>query len=123
MTVIHSVSIHSRSTMKTVTKILTTLTLSLSLVGIANASTLVAKNKSISTELCMAAASGSRISMNKAIRESRLSNSYVVYNIKCNEQNITDFVTKYGKSPKQMNALLNRGRTKGHVSINDIASL
>ena len=109
--------------MKTVTKILTTLTLSLSLVGIANASTLVAKNNSISTELCMTAASGSKNAMHKAIKESRLSNSYVVYNIKCNEQNITDFVTKYGKSPNKMNALLNRGRNKGNVSINDIASL
>ena len=109
--------------MKTVTKILTTLTLSLSLVGIANASTLVAKNNSISTELCMTAASGSKNAMHKAIKESRLSNSYVVYNIKCNEQNITDFVTKHGKYPNKVNALLNRGRNKGQVSINDIASL
>lgn len=123
MSAIHNLSIHRRSTMKTVTKILTTLTISLSLVGLANASTLVAKDNSISTELCMKAASGSRIAMHKAIKESRLSNSYVVYNIKCNEENITDFVSKYGKSPEKMNALLNRGRIKGHVSINDIAAL
>lgn len=109
--------------MKTVTKILTTLTISLSLVGLANASALIAQDSSISTELCMKAASGSRVAMHKAIKESRLSNSYVVYNIKCNEQNITDFVSKHGKSPEKMNALLNRGRVKGHVSINDIAAL
>jgi hypothetical protein len=109
--------------MKTLTKILATLTLSLSVVGISNASTLVAKDNSISTELCMTAASGNRAAMHNAIKNSRLSKSYVVYNIKCNAQNITDFIAQHGKNPNKMNLLLNHGRNKGQVSINDIASL
>jgi hypothetical protein len=109
--------------MKTLTKVLTTLTLSLSISGIVNASTFIAKDNSITTELCMAAASGNRVAMHKAIQNSRLSKSYVVYNVKCNTQNITDFVSQYGKSPERMNTLINQGSKKGHVRINDTASL
>jgi len=109
--------------MNKLTKVLTTLTMSLTVVGMANASTLIAKDNSIATELCMKAASGNRVSMNNAILDSGLSRTFVVYNVKCNNTDITDFVEQYGKKPEKMNALLNRGRTEGDVTIHDLASL
>jgi len=109
--------------MKTFTKILATLTLSLSVAGMANASILIAKDSTVSTELCMKAASSSLFSLHKAIKKSGLSKSFVVNNIKCNEQNITEFVSQFGKSPVKMNALLNQGLKKGQVTINETVSL
>ena len=109
--------------MKTITKVLTTLTLSLSIAGMANASTFTAKDNSVTTELCMTAASGNRVAMSKAIKSSRINKSALVNKVKCNDQNITDFVAQYGNSPEKMNALLNRAIKKGSVTINDIASL
>ena len=108
--------------MKTITKALVTLTMSLTLVGAANASKLVATDNQISTELCMIAAQGNRVKMHNAIKNSRLSKSFVVYNVKCNDKDITEFVTQYGKYPSKINALLNKG-LKSRVSINDIAAL
>jgi len=109
--------------MKTITKILTTLTVSLSLVGMANASNLVANDDSITTQLCMAAASGKRTVLHNTIKNSGLSKSFIVYNVKCNDKNITDFVVYHGESSEKINAVLNRARTKGKVSINDVAAL
>ena len=109
--------------MQTLTKVLTTLTVSLTLTGMASATTLVAKDHSISTELCMTAASGNRATLNNSIKNSGLSKSFIVYNIKCNSQSITDFVAQYGKSPTKINKLLNRAKNKGKVTISDIASL
>jgi len=109
--------------MKTFTKVLATLTLSLSVAGMANASSLIAKDNSVTTKLCMTAATGNRIDMQQAIKSSRLSKSFVVKNIKCNEQGITEFVAQHSKSPTKMNALLNQSLNKGQVTIQDLASL
>jgi len=109
--------------MKTITKVLATLTMSLTLASVANASNLVATDNQVSTELCMIAAQGSRAKLHNAIKDSGLSKSFVVYNVKCNDKNITEFVAQHGKSPKKINTLLNKGRNKGKVSISDIASL
>ncbi len=109
--------------MKTFTKVLATLTLSLSVAGMANASILIAKDSSVSTELCMKAASSNKFALNKAIKSSGLSKSFVVNNIKCNEKNITEFVSQHGKSPVKMNALLNQGLKNVQVTINETASL
>jgi len=109
--------------MKTFTKVLATLTISLTLAGAANAKTFVATDSKISTELCLIAAQGNRAQMHNAIKNSGLSKSFVVYNVKCNQQNITEFVAQHGRSPKKINALLNQGRNKGKVSINDVAVL
>jgi len=117
--------------MKTLTKtlskkfatVLTTVTLSLSVAGFANASSFVAQVNSATTELCMTAASGNRVAMNKAIKSSRISKSALVYKVKCNDLNITDFVAQHGDSPEKMNNLINKGLRKGQVSITDTASL
>jgi len=109
--------------MKTFTKVLATLTLSLSVAGMANASSLIAKDNSVTTKLCMTAATGNRIDMQQAIKSSRLSKSFVVKNIKCNEQGITEFVAQHSESPTKMNALLNQSLNKGQVTIQDLASL
>jgi hypothetical protein len=109
--------------MKTLTKVLTTATLSLTLVGMANAATLVASDKSLTTELCMVAAQGNRAAMFNAIKASSLSKSYVAKNVKCNDMNISSFVDLYGKSPEAMNNMIQSGQKQGDVSITDIASL
>ena len=109
--------------MNNLSKVLATMTMPLAIAGMANASELVAADNSVSTKLCMAASQSSRITMLNAIKGSGLSKSYIIYNVKCNDQNITDFVALHGKSPIKMTTLLNQGRNKGHVTINDIASL
>jgi len=109
--------------MNTFTKVLATLAISVSLTSAANATKLVVTDNEISTELCITAAQGNRAKMHNAIKNSGLSKSFVVNKVKCNDQNITDFVAQYGKSPAKMNALLNQGRRKGNVNISDIAAL
>lgn len=109
--------------MTTLAKFLTTLTITLSVTSMANGATLQATDKSLSTNLCMKAAQGNRAVMHNAIKESGLSKSFVVYNIQCNNQNITEFVAQYGQQPEKINSLLNQGKQAGKVSISDIASL
>lgn len=123
MSAISDQAINRRVTMNTFTKTIATLTIALSSIGAANAASIVPENNSITSNLCATAASGNRAAMHNAIKESGLSKSFVVYNVKCNDESITSFVKNYGKSPEKMNMLLQQGRHKGQVSIHDIASL
>lgn len=99
------------------------ITLSLSLTATANATNIVAKDDTRATKLCLTAAQGNRAAMYNAIKASGYSKHYVVNNIKCNNQHITEFVAQHGKSPDRMNAILNNHRSTQRVSITDIAKL
>ncbi len=99
------------------------ITLSLSLTATASATDIVAKDDTRATKLCLTAVQGNRAAMYNAIKASGYSKHYVVNNIKCNNQHITEFVAQHGKSPDRMNAILNNHRSTQRVSITDIAKL
>ncbi len=105
------------------TKILTTSAITLTFAGIANAATFTANDHSPATQLCMKAASGNLAAFASAVKSSGYSKQFVVYNIKCNDKNITDFVAQHSQSPEKMLKLINQGRHFGKVSITDIAAL
>ncbi|WP_448564610.1 DUF3718 domain-containing protein [Thalassotalea ganghwensis] len=109
--------------MKTLTKVLATAVISIATVASANAANFKASNESNITNLCMVAAQGTRIEMNKAIKESGFSKSYIYENVNCNNQHITDFALDNNPTPDKVAALLMQGQRKGSVSINDIAKL
>ncbi len=109
--------------MNTLTKVLTTLALTVTVAGAANAAKLVASDNYVTTDLCIKAAKGSKIVLLKAIKSSGLSKSFVVNNVKCNDSHITYFVAKHGNKPEAMNDMLNQYLKAGKVSISDIASL
>ena len=108
--------------MKTLTKVLATTIISIAAIGSTNATSYSATNESNVTNLCMVAAQGSRIEMNKAIKESGLSKSYIYENVNCNNVHIADFALSHNPSEK-VAAILMQGQRKGTVSINDIAKL
>ena len=99
------------------------ITLSLSLTATASATDIVAKDDTRATKLCLTAVQGNRAAMYNAIKASGYSKHYVVNNIKCNNQHITEFVAQHGKSPDKMNATLNNHRSTQRVSITDLAKL
>jgi hypothetical protein len=99
------------------------ITLSLSLTATASATDIVAKDDTRATKLCLTAVQGNRAAMYNAIKASGYSKHYVVNNIKCNNQHITEFVAQHGKSPDRMNAILNNHRSTQRVSITDLAKL
>lgn len=109
--------------MNTPTKALTISTLFLLLTGITHAATFEAKNNSITTQICIAAAKGHRARLHKTIKDSGLSSIYVTNKVKCNDQNITAFVTEHGKSPDAINNMLNKYRKDKNTSHVSLAKL
>lgn len=109
--------------MKTFTKILTTLTVSLAIVGGANATSFEPTNNSATTQVCVAAAKGSKINLRKTIKENRLTNQYVANKVFCNDLHIMKFVNVYGKSPEKINGMLSQYRNDKRVEITDLAKL
>lgn len=109
--------------MNTFTKTLTTIALTLSTIGMANAANaVVAADDSVTTKLCVTAAEGSRIQLHKAIEDSGLSKKYIAQNVTCNDQNILEFVQVHSESPETMNKVLTNGRYNTNVKITDLAS-
>lgn len=109
--------------MNTITKILTTLTLTLAITGSVNAASFKATDNLATTQVCVAALKGSNIKLRKTIKENRLSNRYVANKVFCNDLHIMQFVTKYGKSPEKINSMLSKYRTPQRVEITDFAKL
>ncbi|MDP2561348.1 DUF3718 domain-containing protein [Psychrobium sp. 1_MG-2023] len=109
--------------MKTLTAILSTLTLTIGLTGAVNAATLEATDNSASTNICMKAAQGKKVALHHAIKESKLSKDYVVNKLSCNDLSITAFVAQHGSSPQKINKYLESYRHSGHVTIAKVSSL
>jgi len=109
--------------MNTLTKTLTTITLTLSTMGVANASTkVVAADDNITSRICVAAAGESKIQLHKVIKESGLSKKYIAEKVTCNNQNILSFVQEFGDDPEKMNNALTNGRFNTQVNITDLAA-
>jgi hypothetical protein len=109
--------------MNTITKILTTLTISFAAVTTVNATSFEATNDSATTQVCMAAVQGSKVNFRNTIKENNLTNSYVANKVECNDQHIMKFVAKYGKAPAKINGILRKYQKSAHVEITDLAKL
>lgn len=104
-------------------KTLPTIVFTLSTVGVAHAaSKVVAGDDYITSKICVAAAGKSSIKLHSVIKYSGLSKSYVVENVKCNDQNILAFVQEFGDAPEKINNSLTNGKYSTHVRITDLAS-
>ncbi|MBO1254686.1 DUF3718 domain-containing protein [Alteromonas sp. 5E99-2] len=110
--------------MKTLTKVIATTVLTLSTIGFASASEqLVPTDSFAGTKLCVVAAKGNKLSLNKEIRESRVSKQYLVENLKCNGMDLVSFVEQYGSNPHNINTFLAGKDYSKNSSTTDIASL
>ena len=109
--------------MNTLTKILTTLSISLATASSVNATSFEATNNTATTKVCIAAVEGSKIKFKRVIKENHLNFWYVANNIECNDQHIMTFVTKYSKNPQQINSMLSKYRKSPRVEITDLAKL
>lgn len=113
--------------MKLITTVITVATLSFAFSSNANStvltsSTLVSANNSASTKLCMSAAKGSRVALLTSIKQSGYSRKYIKDNLLCNDLPVSDFITKYGKSPEKINLMLDPKYRQGQVTINDVTA-
>lgn len=105
------------------TKTLTTIVLTLSTMGVANASTkVVAADDYITSKLCVVAAEKSKIQLHNFIKESGLSKQFIAKNVTCNDQNILEFVQEHAENPDKINNLLTNGRYTTKVKITDLAA-
>ncbi|MFT4652402.1 MAG: hypothetical protein ACJA0G_000390 [Kangiellaceae bacterium] len=83
--------------MKLLTKVTVISALTFSLAGIANAgSALETTDNYITSKLCVAAAQGDKAKLARGMKSARLSKSYVINKMKCNNLSFTTFVDKYG---------------------------
>ena len=105
------------------TKTLTTIVLTLSTIGVANASTkFVAADDYLTSKLCVVAAQGSRIQLRSMIKESGFSAKHIAKNVTCNDQNIVEFVQDHAENPNKINRLLMGGKYRTQVNITDLAA-
>lgn len=110
--------------MNKLTKTLSTIVLTLSTIGMANAAnSVVAADDYVTTNLCVVAAEGDRIKMHKAIKDSRLSKNFIAENVTCNDQNILAFVEAHAENPTKINNLLMNGQYDTEVKITDLAAV
>ena len=96
--------------MKTLTKTLAIISLSLGAITVANANpVLVSTDNSQSTEICMAAASGSKLQLRQAIKDTGLTKQKVNNLISCNGLTLVDFVEAYGSDVVEVNDYITNG--------------
>ncbi len=107
--------------MNTFKKLIVVATLSSGFVFSSQAAELKAGDNSIYTQLCMSAASGSRVALYNSIKASGHSTKFVNESVQCNTKDIIAFVKQYGKNSEAIANMLDRRGTK--VSITDLAML
>ncbi|MGV2873913.1 DUF3718 domain-containing protein [Colwellia sp. E150_009] len=104
-------------------KALTVITLTLSTMGVANAtSNVVTADDYVTSKICVAAAGESKIKLRNVIKDSGLSKRFVVNKVTCNDQNILEFVQEYGDKPEVMLNVLTKGKYNAKVNITDLAA-
>jgi hypothetical protein len=107
--------------MKNLTKSIFIAALACSSIGFANAaSEFVAGNNNAGTEVCIAAAQGSRLKLLKTLNESGVSKRYVVKNVKCNEQDFITFVEQYGNNVEKINNFMTNGAYSENLEMRNL---
>jgi hypothetical protein len=107
--------------MKTFTKIATAFTLTIAAAG-ASALEFQATDKYVTTNLCMAAAEGSKMNMRHAIKDSNLSKHFIVKNVKCNDQDFLAFTQQYNENSDKIIEMLNGNSQQRSITITDIVA-
>jgi hypothetical protein len=87
----------------------------------AQATKVIALDKSIATDLCVTAVTGNRAAMHSSIRSSGYTPEFVANNVQCNGVNLLSFIESQGKNSSSMLKMLDRTSTS--VSITDLASV
>jgi len=101
-------------------KKLATVIIALGLVSSASAAKFSAIDKSITTDLCMTAASGNRAAMHNTMKSSGYSSKFIVNKVQCNGESLLSFIEHNGKNSASMLKMLERRKTS--VTITDLAS-
>ena len=110
--------------MKTTTKLFTALTLSIATMGFANAKqVIVPADDSATSNVCVAATTGSNLKLRNAIEDARLNKQTVVDKVKCNDQAFLAFVENHGKNPEKIINMMTNGNADQNVTITDIAAV
>ena len=109
--------------MKTFTKTIAIATIAFSSIGFANANNLlVPADDYITTDLCIVASQGSKVTLSKAIRKAGLTKQFVANKVKCNELDFTAFVEQYGSNVEQINNFMTNGNYSQNVEMPELVS-
>ena len=110
--------------MKTLTKVIAISVLTLSTIGFASASEkLVPTDNFTGTKLCVVAAEGNKLQLNRAINKSGMNKGYIVENLKCNGMDLLSFVEQHGSNSHTINTFLAGKDYNKNKNTTDIASL
>jgi hypothetical protein len=110
--------------MNTLTKAIAITTLTLSSIGLANASkVIVPTDNYVTTKLCVVASEGNKTKLFRAIKKAGLSKHYVTENMKCNEMNLISFIEQYGTNVEKMNNFLTNGKYSNNADVANVAAL
>lgn len=110
--------------MKTLTKVIAISVLTLSTIGFTSAAEQLAPTDNFTgTKLCVVAAEGNKLKLNREIKESGLTKRYVVNNLKCNGMDLVSFVDQYGSNSHNINTYLAGKDYSKNADTTDIASL
>lgn len=108
--------------MNTFSKIIATVTFTFAAATAANAAEFVGTDKSVTTKLCLAAADGNRVDMRHAVKDSRLTKSFIVENVKCNDIDILAFAQRYNDKSGAINKYMGADKQESSITITDIVA-
>ncbi|GLR72619.1 DUF3718 domain-containing protein [Agaribacter marinus] len=77
----------------------------------------VAADSEAGTKICMAAVSGSKLKIAKAMKNANVDKQYVLNKMTCNGEKLTDFVAKNGKKPQKINDYLSNKSYRKDVQV------
>lgn len=77
--------------------------------GVAAQPTLVASDNSVTSQLCVTAATGDAMQLHKKMKTLRVSKSYVTEQLTCNGMPVVEFVEQYGKHVADVNDYVTSG--------------
>lgn len=109
--------------MNILTKILTATVLTISSIGMANASSeVVPSDNYVTTNICVVATQGNKLKLLYAIKNSGLRKSYIANNVKCNKLNIIAFIEEHGSNVEEIGNFLTNGRYTNDGDVTNIAA-
>ncbi|MEG3766870.1 DUF3718 domain-containing protein [Alteromonas sp. 14N.309.X.WAT.G.H12] len=96
--------------MKVFTRTMVAIGLSLGVAGLANAGTqIVAADDSVTSEICVSAATGSKYKLKSAMEKARVDKEYVLEKLTCNGMSVIEFVEQHGTNPSVISAYITNG--------------
>lgn len=107
--------------MNVITKVMAIVGVSFGLVaGVSASPQLVGSDDSMTTKICLSAASGSKFKLRDAMKEAGVDKRFVESEVSCNGMPFVEFVAQYGDDSDSINAYITNG---AYDSGNYIASI